>query len=1034
MKRGILIVVMSVLTIWTTAAQARDAAVIGEPSDTEIVEGTNSFTPNAASIRAGARPTSGNGGRSAVFVFQLPEIRQGEVIQTANFQANLEAIFTNVSGGLANADLYGLGWATGSTVEDLVGNTAALTAVKQIHYEKSEVDASFTRIEAGFVTVDTPLGPVHTDDTADAALAAWLQAQYDAGASAGDYVFLRVNPTANHFANDRGYEFSSADSIVPDIDKPRLTITTTIQVTGDPADGTLQAGNGALVDLPSPKTMQVGSRPDTYGGGTNAIFIFKLPELSVGQLLPAMDFRANLEEIRPSTSGSVDLYALGWAKSGTIESLVNNSGGRYVEPKKVFWESATVDPNSTLIQTGFANASSPLGMLHTNEAGDAALGTWIKAQYEAGAAAGDYVFLRLNPTVNTWANDRGWVFSSANSGVAAAKKPLLTTPQDTVLWRLGNLDPGAGSAAEFRDYHQANPEVVAVPTNWRTRTQWNTVLSKGLKASVNPAMKFTYDLASVPANGVELQVKIINAHRAIPQMAVFSNDIMVGMIQIAGVAGADSAYPYVKTYRLYIPKEFLQSGTNALRLEAPRSFSGSSAEDQYLWWVWDHLQLVALSAPATEPIHGRYIHLGTTVMQNGFDYNADVIRHLPAVLQWLGIAYSGNVVRAGFWSNTSSKWQADGLAYLQKLAEFNMQVVVDHLNTHPQDHNFQFFAADGTLKQAGRDKIDDFLDTYGDYIQYYEVDNEPGLFGSPLQANIDAAEYVQTATAALAPHVKVVAPGWAYANWANDPDNRQMVEQHCDLTGGHAYGPSYADPNDDGSSFVQNLLLYGEITDGLPKEMLVTETGNTHQHLDPLAFGTTQRNAASFDRILRGQVGYADHIMQHAAFFTGANGAEYKLFNNNFDWSTHDPLSTSRYSFGSGQRTRVEIFRRIACAYATHGTPLKYTYLDPSQVSGHMIYTRPVDTATLAPLPGSGATSDKVLINFVNFGNTTRSFTVRITMPSSGTWSGIRINGGDGGNTYGDARHDFSRSANPTMDVSPTLAPGEAVQLILSRE
>lgn len=778
-------------------------------------------------------------------------------------------------------------------------------------------------------------------------------------------------------------------------------------------------------------------------------------------------------------------------------------------------------------------------------------------------------------------------FALPGTGPSARPSPAVA---GTVLWRLGNADPGAGSSDEFRDYLPADPEQVTVPADWASRTSWDTVLSKGLKASVNPAMTIRYELASVPANGAEFQVKITNAHRSIPQLAVFSNRTMVGMIQIAGVTGAaHSVYPYVKTYRLYIPKEFLKAGDNILRLAASRSFSGTGTEDKHLWWTWDHLQLVALQAPATEPVHGRYFHLGTMLAQGGFGYNQDAIRHLPGMLEWLGIAYSGNVMRCGFWSDLgpSTAWRQHGLAYLQKLAEYNMQVLGDHLNGRqyplttdrirmhitdatgyegrsntrlleievrgpdgvnlapsatvsvdstdgtntkdkavdgirnsndsrwmsentPEPHwielswdspkeitnvkvwsgnmlgadwqikaftiqnwdgsawvdipgtsmrenskdgalgqsntiTFTPLNADGTLVQWSRDSIDNYLETYGDYIQYYGVDNEPGLFNTSKAACMAIARYVRESAATRAPHLKVVAPGWAYwprhgvqggcrnspepracgdpDGWARNPDHRREVEELCDLTGGHSYGPSYASGR--GASFVENLLTYGPITDGLPKEMMVSETGNVNSHVDDPAYGTTQRNAASFDRIMRGHVGYADHVMHHAAFFSN-----YQLFDPNFDWPTHDPEDTMAHSFGPNQQTRVDIYRRLALAYATHGAPLTYRYLNASTLEDRKIYTRAVNTATLAPLPGNGATSDKVLINVVNFDDRRLTVAMRVTMPSRGTWSGNRYGRGD---VYNAARTTFSRYANPDIYLVLTLTPGEAVQYILAR-
>ncbi|MBM7784810.1 hypothetical protein [Tenggerimyces flavus] len=590
---------------------------------------------------------------------------------------------------------------------------------------------------------------------------------------------------------------------------------------------------------------------------------------------------------------------------------------------------------------------------------------------------------------------------------------------DTGLWRLGNIGAGAGSSSEFRDYAAANPEVVPVPADWATRTVWNDVLSKGLKASLNRTMDITYSLGSVPANGVRFEVKVIKADRAIPQLGVYSNGTMVGMIQIAGLdaPGVTIPHQYVKTYQLYIPKEFLKTGGNVLRLEAVRSFRSSATEDARCSWEWDHLRMIALGSPAPEPWHGRYTHLGTAIMEGHFGYNANAISVLPDVLEWLGIAHSGNVVRAGFWSDVEPEWTAHGAAYLNELKAHTMQVVANHLNARQ-------YAPGGTLTQAGKDKLDQFWATYGANVQFYEVDNEPGIFGSTKEQDLAVGAY---AAASAPSHVRIVAPGWAYkaGTWEANASERREVEDLCDLTNGHSYGPTYSSASP-GGSFGETLLTYAPITDGLPKQMLVTETGTTDAHVDNANLAHPEPKAAAFDRIMRAHVGFVDHILQHAAFFRDTNNI-YQLFEVPADWTQPEDITGHR--FDATQQTRLEIFRRLAAAYATHGAPLTYVYLG-SPAANRKVYTRAVNTATLPGLPGNNAKSNKVLINVVNFGHTQEAVAVRVTMPSSGTWTGRRFGRG---NVCGSAQAPVTLTASPTVDLNLTLVAGEAVQYILGR-
>lgn len=91
--------------------------------------------------------------------------------------------------------------------------------------------------------------------------------------------------------------------------------------------------------------------------------------------------------------------------------------------------------------------------------------------------------------------------------------------------------------------------------------------------------------------------------------------------------------------------------------------------DKYLWFEWDYFRLKALEEPATEPIHGRYVHLGSTIAASTFRYDEHAIRHLAPMAKWLGIAYSGNWMRTSFWSDTSTGWDPQGRKYLETLRD-----------------------------------------------------------------------------------------------------------------------------------------------------------------------------------------------------------------------------------------------------------------------------------------------------------------------------------------------------------------------------
>ena len=338
---------------------------------------------------------------------------------------------------------------------------------------------------------------------------------------------------------------------------------------------------------------------------------------------------------------------------------------------------------------------------------------------------------------------------------------------------------------------------------------------------------------------------------------------------------------------------------NELKLSAVGCLYCSADENKFLWWKWDYLALDALSSPAEEPIHGRYVESGTKVSNLSFYYDQGAVKHLPYVLKWLGIAYSGNVMRVD--CATDVKLGCSSIkSYYETLRDYNTQAVALHLHTG----NIKL-KEDGTLPADAENKLLDYVKQYGSMFQYYEIDNEPGLFNRSKGVNLAIAKWLKTHLPELAPHVKTVAPGWAYApkynirscrnqsssgmfkcgdpdGWEDDSEQRMELEELTDLTNGHAYGTSYTD-NKDGS-FLENLQTFGGSEDGLKKLMLNTEYGTSDSHMDPKEFGAAQPHSAVFDRIMRAHIGYADMFMQHAAFYP-----QYALFESGIDLNTSKP-------------------------------------------------------------------------------------------------------------------------------------------------
>lgn len=621
------------------------------------------------------------------------------------------------------------------------------------------------------------------------------------------------------------------------------------------------------------------------------------------------------------------------------------------------------------------------------------------------------------------------------SKLSAAKDAGPALPDGTVLWQLGKHD---GTAGEFAAAGSSAAKEAFKVASVSAKTAELQSVPSGLRGDTNPELRIMYKLDKIPVNGVLFRVSIIDAYKSIPQMSVFSNRQLSGIIQIAGVAGTDSKYTFRKTYELYIPKEQLVAGTNELKLQAARGIYSSDLEDKYNWWTWDDLSLESLNAPIKEPIHGSYTLTGTMVNNKQFYFDEGAVTHLPYIMKWLGVAYSGNIMRTSCASDVGRSC-SNMEEYYKVLKDYNMQAVALYLYTGDIK-----LKADGSLPDDAEKKLTEYFQKYSPYFQYYEVDNEPGLFNRSKAVNLAIANWLNEKGKTIAPHLQTVAPGWAYwpsystdscgnqkgtlkrcgdpDGWERDSEQRNELEEVTDLTNGHSYGESYIFSH--GGSFTENLRTFGGTADGLGKKMLTTEFGTSDTHVDAYQYGAAERTSAVFDRIMRGHIGYADMFIQHAAFFKN-----FSLFKYGFNLEEHDPAKTEIYYTKEGEDSRVSIMRRLSLAYATHGAPLSYEITNKEDLADKLLYVRAVDTSTLEPQPGSKATSNKVLVNFVNFEDTPQTVHVKVNMPKKTVYEGERFGSGD---SYEAARSYVSgKSATPVLEFTETLAPGEAVQYIL---
>jgi len=603
------------------------------------------------------------------------------------------------------------------------------------------------------------------------------------------------------------------------------------------------------------------------------------------------------------------------------------------------------------------------------------------------------------------------------------------------LWRIG-LENDSGS--EFAG--KENPTEYPIPSDWSTRTTWPDWKSG---TGWEPwEVKITYDLQLVPDGGAEFVLKTTQANCMVPEVAVFSNGTLMGILQIIGAHipnwKTDTRY-FGDTYKVYIPKEFLKVESNTLTLrKLPATYAESNDNYSYMDMSWDYMRLDALSAVPAEPVHSRTVYMGS--VYGSFSIDQSTVDLDPLIWEWLGIAYSGNPIRAGFWSDLPGYMVAKPKEYLAKAKDYHMSVILDFLTDHHTAKDAsKYLGPDGDLLPDKKKALDKAMADWGHDFQYYELENEPcmGFDDGAYAVDSAIAKYVASIKDA---NVQIAAPGYAYGggagnpvNWDDDVEKRKALDAYCTVTNGHSYGNSfYQDKHGD---FIATIDTYGTgslktITNGFPREMIITECGShdtSHKDFDNLSVPPDQLYSSMYDKNLRAHLAFADRILNFATF--GEQDPPYAML----DGSRKDPSTWKAHPFPKApdSDTKLKIFRRLACAYATHGKPLAYTYLNEDDVQNQLVYFRAVDTSFLPPMPGNGGKARKILLNFVNFdvANSHR-MNVRVTFPERGTYGGLKFTGAD---SYQDAKSNQNVSASPDADFDVTLSPGEAVQYILEK-
>ena len=661
-------------------------------------------------------------------------------------------------------------------------------------------------------------------------------------------------------------------------------------------------------------------------------------------------------------------------------------------------------------------------------------GTYIIDLPSAAAAAGI-------TNVTNWKADF-WFSGAVGQSITISSIIAIPSANNT-LWRIGLNN---GSNTEFTGTGSM-PATYTIGSNWATQTTWPE-WPPTPPARTPWTTTINYNLTSVPPNGVMFTFKAVNASMMIPELAVYSNFAPCGIIQIGGAQypgfGPPDTYTrtFTRPYQIYIPAQFLVAGANQLQISALGS-PYNRGTTIFLGFTIDYMELDIQPMPPFEPINGKITYTG--INDGGFAINSSTVAIDQAEAEWMGVAYCGNPERIPFWNNlTGQQAPADRLSYLQEMKTLDMTCILDGWNcantTDSQIVSGQL-PADGSATY-----LSGLFSSYGSLVQFYEICNEP------CQSITNASNKYCTAVANYVNGIKpssvqLTSPGYAYGGGYGDPvnwdnmanyTNRTALDNLCSAVGGHAYGSSYGY---DGGSLAETIDADGtwvggnpQITNGWTKPFIATECGSGTSNADAheVCTSVNEEYSSALDRDLRAHIAFADYFCAHAMF---NNGSTYNYINGTQTDTTTWTANPANSAQGDLD-TRPKALRRLALAYGTHGAPLKYTWQTPPTslpaASHGPVYFRAVDTSTLPPLPGGGATSNKILLSFVNFDLlNSNTISVNVTMPAAKTYTGVSYNSAT---TYTSARTVITGlSANPVLPLSVTLGPGEAVEYILNR-
>ena len=243
-------------SLWSPAALgSSEIFASGDDAAAVYEAGPNTFSSlrqNDTLIRVGRQGTGASAHQAAVFPFQLPNL--GAVaapFSNAEFLFNLEG-----KEGVAafNLDLYGLPSRATSAVLPAGSSTTDpgdFFMGTFLGGPANDAAPGVVKLHDNIATATTPDGTVRSKPEGSRQLTAWLNAQYNQGAGAGRWVFLRLSADAVPASTHR-YIVSTANHATP-ANRPRLRynftptpLTLYTRTGSDPSFQTL-VDNGTIV-------------------------------------------------------------------------------------------------------------------------------------------------------------------------------------------------------------------------------------------------------------------------------------------------------------------------------------------------------------------------------------------------------------------------------------------------------------------------------------------------------------------------------------------------------------------------------------------------------------------------------------------------------------------------------------------------------------------------------------------------------------------------------------------------------------------